>query len=105
MANSADPDQLASEEASWSGSSLFAKAGFSMTMVKTDTEGSQKYLVKYFWRAPVTYAFVEKWEKYQYPFSLHLYKSTGRDIPVTTVSVSALVKVLKGYIFWIIGWK
>ena len=27
MANSADPDQLASEEANWSGSSLFAKAG------------------------------------------------------------------------------
>ena len=27
MANSADPDQLASEEAKWSGSTLFAKAG------------------------------------------------------------------------------
>ena len=27
MANSADPDQLASGEANWSGSSLFAKAG------------------------------------------------------------------------------
>ena len=27
MANSADPDQLASEEANWSGSALFAKAG------------------------------------------------------------------------------
>ena len=27
MANSADPDQLASEEANWSGSLLFAKAG------------------------------------------------------------------------------
>ena len=27
MANSADPDQLASEEANWSGSTLFAKAG------------------------------------------------------------------------------
>ena len=26
MANSADPDQLASEEANWSGSTLFAKA-------------------------------------------------------------------------------
>ena len=25
MANSADPDQLASEEANWSGSTLFAK--------------------------------------------------------------------------------
>ena len=28
MENSADPDQLASEEANWSGSALFAKAGF-----------------------------------------------------------------------------
>ena len=28
MANSADPDQLASSEANWSGSTLFAKAGF-----------------------------------------------------------------------------
>ena len=27
MANSADPDQLASEEANWSGSTLFAMAG------------------------------------------------------------------------------
>ena len=28
MSNSADPDQLASEEANWSGSTLFAKAGY-----------------------------------------------------------------------------
>ena len=28
MVNSADPDQLASEEANWSGSTLFAKAGY-----------------------------------------------------------------------------
>ena len=28
MANSADPDQLAYEEAKWSGSKLFAKAGY-----------------------------------------------------------------------------
>ena len=27
MANSVDPDQLASEEANWSGSTLFTKAG------------------------------------------------------------------------------
>ena len=27
MANSADPDQMASEQANWSGSTLFAKAG------------------------------------------------------------------------------
>ena len=37
MANSADPDQLASSEANWSGSTLFANAGISglsMTRVK-----------------------------------------------------------------------
>ena len=28
MVNSADPDQLASEEANWSGSTLFAKSGY-----------------------------------------------------------------------------
>ena len=28
MANSADPEQLASEEANWPGSTLFAKAGY-----------------------------------------------------------------------------
>ena len=28
MANSADPDQLASSEASWSGTTLFVKAGY-----------------------------------------------------------------------------
>ena len=28
MANGADPDQLASSEANWSGSTLFAKVGF-----------------------------------------------------------------------------
>ena len=28
MANSADPDQLASEETNWSGSTLFAKARY-----------------------------------------------------------------------------
>ena len=28
MANSADPDQLASSEANWSWSALFAKAGY-----------------------------------------------------------------------------
>ena len=28
MANSADPDQLASSEANWSGSTLFVKGGY-----------------------------------------------------------------------------
>ena len=42
MAHSVDPDQLASEEANWSGSTLFAKqdiSGFSRTRVN-----KEKYL-------------------------------------------------------------
>ena len=34
MANSVDPDQLASSEAKWSESTLFAKSGHSRTRVK-----------------------------------------------------------------------
>ena len=34
MTNSADPDQLASSEVNWSGSTLFANAGF--TRVQED---------------------------------------------------------------------
>ena len=34
MANSADPDQLSSSEVNWSGSTLFAKAGY--TQVQQD---------------------------------------------------------------------
>ena len=30
MENGVDPDQLASSEANWSGSTLFAKAGYSL---------------------------------------------------------------------------
>ena len=36
MANSAGPDQLASSEANWSGSTLFTKAGY--IRVQQDTE-------------------------------------------------------------------
>ena len=32
MANSADPDQLASTDTNWSGSALFAKAGYFRVM-------------------------------------------------------------------------
>ena len=57
MANSADPDQLASSEANWSGSTLFVKqgiSGFSRTRVKSikttiNTTGPQfeeMYLMK-----------------------------------------------------------
>ena len=42
MANSADPDQLASSEANWSGSTLFAKQGIS---------GLSRTRVKFWWSA------------------------------------------------------
>ena len=41
MTNSADPDHLASSEANWSGSTLFAKAeglGYSKTLVGDQAE-------------------------------------------------------------------
>ena len=43
MINSADPDQLASSEANWSGFTLFAKqgmSGFSRTRVNTQNDNS-----------------------------------------------------------------
>ena len=43
MANSADPDQLASSEANWSESTLFAKqdiSGFSRTRVNTQSKNN-----------------------------------------------------------------
>ena len=36
VANSADPDQMASEEANWSGSTLFAKAEFILVQQDKD---------------------------------------------------------------------
>ena len=45
MTNSADPDQLASSEANWSGSTLFAKTGhvvFSKRNVKHGPMGIEK---------------------------------------------------------------
>ena len=36
MANSADPDQLASLEANWSGSTLFTKAGYIQDQLDND---------------------------------------------------------------------
>ena len=47
MTNSADPDQLASSEANWSGSALFAKigiSGISRTRVKYWTLSGSRYL-------------------------------------------------------------
>ena len=43
MANSADPDQLASLEANWSGSTLFAKAGYIL-----DQQDQGNILINYF---------------------------------------------------------
>ena len=36
MANSADLDQLASEEANWSGSELFAQVGYILVQLEKD---------------------------------------------------------------------
>ena len=43
MANSTDPDQLASSEANWSGSTLFAKAGHVRGL-----RGTNSFLLEYF---------------------------------------------------------
>ena len=51
MVNSADPDQLASEEANWSGYTLFAKqgiSGFSKTRVNSFRAKCQTTFVDYF---------------------------------------------------------
>ena len=48
MTNSADPDQLASSEANWSGSTLFAKTGhvvFSKRRVKEFAPSGNKFLL------------------------------------------------------------
>ena len=44
MANSADPDQLDSSEANWSGSTLFAKAGYNRVQ-----EDKVKVCLGYIW--------------------------------------------------------
>ena len=54
MANSVDPDQLASLEANWSGSTLFAKqgiSGFSRTRVNKELSMSNHKIIvsKYGW--------------------------------------------------------
>ena len=50
MTNSADPDQLASSEANWSGSTLFAKTGhvmFSKRRVKADLKTGELWKFTY----------------------------------------------------------
>ena len=54
MTNSADPDQLASSEANWSGSTLFAKTGhvlFSKRRVKFRDRGVFVFLSNYMFNA------------------------------------------------------
>ena len=65
MTNSADPDQLASSEANWSGSTLFAKTGhvvFSKRRVKIQSESDMIRInrkgrgsVYDFWKIPIQY--------------------------------------------------
>ena len=55
MANSADPDQLASSEANWSGSTLFAKqgiSGLSRTRVKKSTLRKDRCAIKRTYEGP-----------------------------------------------------
>ena len=73
MANSADPDQLASSEANWSGSTLFAQkqgiSGLSRKRVKT-----KEYVPK--WRKffPLRVDTFPEWEKFSYfPWKCILY--------------------------------
>ena len=48
MTNSADPDQLASEEANWSGSTLFSKAGPIPVQQEEDFKGKSQLQQKTF---------------------------------------------------------
>ena len=48
MANSADPDQLASEEANWSGSTLFAKAGHILAQQDKNSHAGLNFSCQHF---------------------------------------------------------
>ena len=51
MTNSVDPDQLASEEASWSGSALFAKTGHVVFSKRSVNKDIFSYpVLKYMWK-------------------------------------------------------
>ena len=50
MANSADPDQLASSEANWSGSTLFAKAGHIQAQQDQGYTTITHVLLRAFWQ-------------------------------------------------------
>ena len=47
MANSVDPDQVASSEANWSGSTLFAKAGYPIRLLFPDCGYKFTYIMAY----------------------------------------------------------
>ena len=55
MANSADPDQLASSEANWSGSTLFAKQGISGLSKSNVNLKIFDYIKHLFWGPPLNH--------------------------------------------------
>ena len=65
MANSADPDQFASSEANWSGSTLFAKAG---TMVKmsfrTEEANILKNIDRFLWKSQSEHVVLNLFDQY-----------------------------------------
>ena len=65
MANSADPDQLASSEANWSGSTLFAKAGYIRVQQDKGSDYSQCFFVYFFIKTYVV-------GTYEYPLHMLL---------------------------------
>ena len=68
MVNSADPDQLASSEANWSGSTMFAKqdiSGFSRTMVNWLAHCRLNRLSHtIYWKSPILILGVSSYEIY-----------------------------------------
>ena len=52
MTNSADPDQLASEEANWSGSTLFATTAHVMFSKRRVNMSTLMQMQGYFWDGP-----------------------------------------------------
>ena len=81
MANSADPDQLASSEANWSGSSLFAKAGY--IWVQQDKG----------WWVPTTYVYLSYPEKN----SVSLTIIFAKYVLFNTVWRSSLIQLIREY--------
>ena len=56
MTNSADPDQLASEEANWSGSTLFANTAYIRAQQDKGLSSSKDHIIKVFWYLPLAFS-------------------------------------------------